>query len=160
MPLGARHFPVQNTARATYRQILEQRAQQNGIDFVNSVATALTPMAYLETVMAKGYQTLLDPDTKVDVNTAMTAASRLQALVDAHAGQPDMLKVTVQLGRIINAVRSTVPEEMWAAIVEKLDDDGVRAELVADSDDDEDVDDDLPIEPDCPRLLDDDIDDF
>jgi predicted RNA-binding protein YlqC (UPF0109 family) len=154
----ARHFPVQNVARATYREILEQRAQANGVDFVNSLATALTPMAFLETVMAKGYQTLVDPDTKVDVNTAMTAASRLQALVDARAGQPDMLKVAVQLGRIINAVRTTVPEEMWAEIIEKLDDDGVCAKLVADTDDDEYVDDDdLPIEPDCPPELDDDI---
>ena len=34
----ARHFPVQNIARATYRDILERRAQENGIDFVNGVA--------------------------------------------------------------------------------------------------------------------------
>src|ERR1700749_4417919 len=30
-----RHFPVQNAARATYRAILEQRARENGVDFVN-----------------------------------------------------------------------------------------------------------------------------
>ncbi len=28
--------------------------------------------------MVKGYETLVDPDTKVDVNTAMIAAGRLQ----------------------------------------------------------------------------------
>ena len=38
-----RHFPVQNVARATYRRILEQRAQENAVDFVAGVATALTP---------------------------------------------------------------------------------------------------------------------
>ena len=32
---AARHFPVQNVARATYRQILERRAEGNGIDFVS-----------------------------------------------------------------------------------------------------------------------------
>jgi hypothetical protein len=41
------------------------------------VATAITPMALYETIMVKGYQTLVDPDTKIDVNTAMIAAGRL-----------------------------------------------------------------------------------
>ena len=39
-----RHFPVQNVAKATYRRILERRAQQNGVDFVEGVATAITPI--------------------------------------------------------------------------------------------------------------------
>ena len=30
----ARHFPVQNVANATYREILERRAKENGVDFV------------------------------------------------------------------------------------------------------------------------------
>ena len=41
-----RHFPVQNVAKATYRSILERRAQENGVDFVKGVATAITPMAF------------------------------------------------------------------------------------------------------------------
>jgi hypothetical protein len=66
----ARHFPVQKIAKATYRQILERRAQENGVDFVKGVATAITPMAFYETVMVKGYESLVDPGTKVDVSTA------------------------------------------------------------------------------------------
>jgi hypothetical protein len=38
----ARHFPVQNVAKATYREILERRAKENGVDFVEGVATAIT----------------------------------------------------------------------------------------------------------------------
>ena len=64
---------MQNVAEATYRQILERRAKENGIDFVNAVATAITPMAFYETVMAKGYETLVDSDTRIDVNTGMIA---------------------------------------------------------------------------------------
>ena len=48
-----RHFPVQNVARATYRAILERRAKANGVDFVEGVATAITPIAFFETVMVK-----------------------------------------------------------------------------------------------------------
>ena len=48
---ATRHFPVQQVARATYREIVERRAQEAEIDFVNGVATALTPMAFYECVM-------------------------------------------------------------------------------------------------------------
>ena len=79
-----RHFPVQQVARATYRDILERRARENHIDFVEGVATALTPIAFFETVMVKSYETLVDSDTKVDVNTGIVAAGRLQSLIDSR----------------------------------------------------------------------------
>ena len=101
--------------------ILERRAQENGVDFVKGVATAITPMAFYETVMVKGYETLVDSDTKVDVNTGMIAACRLQALIDSRAGQPDMAHIMVQVTHIIEAVKSTVPRELWGEIVRKLD---------------------------------------
>ena len=74
-----RRFPVHNAATAPYRATLEQRAKENAVDFVQGVATAITPMALDETFMVRGYQTLIDPETKVDVNTAMIAAGQLQA---------------------------------------------------------------------------------
>ena len=43
-----RHFPVQNVAKATYRRILERRAKENAVDFVEGLATAVTPMAFYE----------------------------------------------------------------------------------------------------------------
>ncbi len=123
----ARHFPVQNVAQATYRQILERRAQENGVDFINGVATALTPMAFFETVMVKGYETLVDSDTKVDVNTGMIAAGRLQALMDSRASGTSMVDMWVKMNRIINAIHSTVPEELWPEILCKLDGDETQA---------------------------------
>ena len=117
----SRHFPVQNIAKATYRRILEQRAQENGADFVKGVATAITPLAFLETVMVKSYETLVDADTKVDVNTGMVAAGRLQSLVDSRDYDHELLVMKVQMAAICAAVKSTVPHEMWGEIVEKLD---------------------------------------
>jgi len=49
-----RHFAVQQVARATYREILERRAKENSVDFIDGAATAITPLAFLETVMVKG----------------------------------------------------------------------------------------------------------
>ena len=117
----ARHFPVQNVAKATYREILERRAKANGVDFVEGVATAITPIAFFETVMVKSYETLVDSDTKVDVNTGMVAAGRLQSLIDSRDYSRDLLSMKVQLGKICEAVKSTVPQEMWGEIVEKLE---------------------------------------
>ena len=116
-----RHFPVQNVAKATYREILERRAKANGVDFVEGVATALTPLAFLETVMVKSYETLVDSNTRVDVNTGMIAAARLQSLIETRDASRDIAELRFQLGKIGEAVKSTVPQEMWAAIVEKLE---------------------------------------
>ena len=118
-----RHFPVQNIAKATYREILERRATENGADFVNGVATAITPMAFFETVMVKGYETMVDSGTKVDVNTGMVAAVRLQALIESRANGTSMVDMLVKVDRIISAIHSTVPEEMWPEILRKIDGD-------------------------------------
>ena len=116
-----RHFPVQNVAKATYREILERRAKANGVDFVEGVATAITPIAFFETVMVKSYDLLVDSSTKVDVNTGIVVAGRLQSLIDSRDYTRDLLLMKVQLDQICDAVKSTVPQEIWSEIIEKLD---------------------------------------
>ena len=116
-----RHFPVQNVAKASYREILERRAQENRVDFVEGVATAITPIAFYETVMVKSYENLVDSNTKVDVHTGMIAAGRLQSLMDSGDDGRELLSMKVQLSVICNAVKSTVPEEQWGEIVEKIE---------------------------------------
>ena len=101
---------------------MERRARENQIDFIEGVAaTALTPLAFLETVMVKSYETLVDSDTKVDVNTGIVAAGRLKSLIDSRDYSHDLLVMKVQLGQIADAVKSTVPQEMWGDVVQKLE---------------------------------------
>ncbi len=116
-----RHFPVQNVAKATYREILERRAKANGVDFVEGVATAITPIAFFETVMVKSYENLVGSETKLDVNTGMIAAGRLQSLMDSPDYNREIAELRLQLSMIGKAVKSTVPQEMWGEIVEKLE---------------------------------------
>jgi hypothetical protein len=143
-----RHFPVQSVAKATYREILERRAKANGVDFVEGVATAITPIAFLETIMAKSYETLVDSDTKVDVNTGMIAAARLQSLMDSGDDGRELLVLKVQLAQIRNAVKSTVPEEMWGEIIEKLEEfEQQHPEALDVGTDSFDDDDDEPFDP-------------
>lgn len=111
-----RHFPVQNVAKATYREILERRAKENSVDFVDGVATAITPMALLETVMVRGYEKHVDPDTEVDVKTGMAAACRLQEMIDSHTDQADWARAQADMGRIVEVVRAFIPSERWPEV--------------------------------------------
>jgi hypothetical protein len=78
-------------------------------------------MAFFDTVMVKGYEGLVDSGTKVDVNTGMIAAARLQALIDSRARNTSMADVLFKMDRIINAIHDTVPPELWEVILHKID---------------------------------------
>ena len=54
-------------------------------------------------------------------NTGMVAAGRLQSLIDSRDYSREMLVMKVQLDQICDAVKSTVPQEMWGEIIEKLE---------------------------------------
>jgi hypothetical protein len=112
---------VQSAAKATYREIIERRAQEAGVDFVNGVTTALTPIAFFETILVKSFESTLESDANVDVATGMIAAAKLQAVIDSRSGQQDVAGAYVQMNRIIHAVKAVVsPEDMtrFLAIVE------------------------------------------
>ena len=108
-----RHFPVQQVARATYREVLERRAKENSVDFIEGVATAITPLAVLETVMVKGYQTLVDEHTSVSYRDAMDAALKLNEIARKDEGAIDRARTLADMGRIIEVVRTFIPSERW-----------------------------------------------
>src|SRR6476620_12596932 len=72
-------------------------------------------------LQVKSYETLVDSNTKVDVNTGIVAAGRLQSLIDSRDYSRDLLLMKVQLDQVCEAVKSTVPQERWGEIIEKLE---------------------------------------
>ena len=80
-------------AKGTYRDILERRARENAVDFVEGVATALTPTAFFETFMVKSYKTLGDSYTRVDVNTGIVAPG--QVFMPFHFAEANSNLVTL-----------------------------------------------------------------
>jgi hypothetical protein len=145
-----RHFPVQNVAKATYREILERRAREAQIDYVNGLTAALTPMALYEVVMNEAFRRLAAGDVDVSIDTGLRAAEKLQALTDARAGEVDVVTMRAQMGRVIETVREFVPREQWPALQARLRGEEVeqskpepvesvrvRVVEIADSDDDE-----------------------
>ncbi len=55
------------------------------------------------------------------MNTGIVAAGRLQSLIDSRDYSRDLLVMRVQMDQICDAVKSTVPQEMWVEIIEKLE---------------------------------------
>ena len=143
---ASRHFPVQNAAQATYREIVERRAAENEVDFENGLKIALTPMAYLETLMVKGFDKLVKDDTEVSVEAGLRAAEKLQAVVMAHDYTAEVAQMRRDVSLLQQAVRSTVPPEMWIEISAKIDEQ--RGADDDDDEDDEDDDDEQPLDPD------------
>jgi hypothetical protein len=56
--------------------------------------------------MVKSYETLVDSNAGVDVNTGMVAAGRLQSLIDSRDYSRDIAELRFQVGQISEAVRS------------------------------------------------------
>lgn len=150
---ASRHFPVQSAAQATYREIVERRAAQSQIDFEAGLATALTPLAFLETIMVKAFDRVVQADTEVSVETGLRAAEKLQAVIGSGDSGAQILEMQVQVGRIIDAIKATVPQPMLAEVLAKLKEPGpgcidVSDCVTAESEDPFDQrDDDEPFDP-------------
>ena len=139
-----KHFPVQSVAKATYRDILERRARENHIDFIEGVATALTPMAFYEVVMTKAFRTLVDAAPRSVWRPACEPPRSFSPSSTGVRGAPTVLELKVQLGQILEAVKSTVPQELWGEIVEKIEELEQHPEaLDVEADSFDDADDDL-----------------
>ena len=149
---ASRHFPVQNAAKATYREILERRAKQNKIDFINGKSIALTPVAYLETIMVKAFATLVDDDTRVGVELGLRAAERLQAVLGDNDPGMEILHIRAQVSKIQKAVKSSVTRETLEEIYRRLEEEEKGQSEAAmgpmhGDDEDDDEDDDVAFDP-------------
>ena len=69
-------------------------------------------------------------------------------MVESRAGELSMAEVMVKMCRVIEAVRSTVPESMWPEIRRRLEGDDEPAEPPEEEDDEAFEPDDDPFEPD------------
>ena len=116
-----RHFPVQNVAQATYREILERRARENESTSSKAWPRRSRHWRSSRSSWSRRSETLVDVDTEVSVETGMRAARSCSPSSTCGTDSRDLLVLKVQLDRIGEAVRAVVPQEMWAEIIEKLE---------------------------------------
>jgi hypothetical protein len=78
-------------------------------------------MAVLETIMVRGYETLVDEGTVVSYRDGMNAALKLNELLREQAGEFDKARAIAEMGRIIALVKEFVPQEKWADLQARLE---------------------------------------
>jgi hypothetical protein len=108
-----RHFPEQNVATALYREMVERRADQGEIDYENGAGTAITPLAYLEAMMVKGWQSLVRDDTEVSPEMGLRAAEKLYKAVGVVDPLAEKAKILAEMNRVIAVVKAVLPEPLW-----------------------------------------------
>lgn len=116
------HFNTQEPARAIYRQIMEDRAKEHELNFIEGTTTAVNAMSYLETMMVKAYKKLTDENfDNVSVEMGMNAAIKLHEMTRKDAGLAEAAKKMEEMNRIIAAVKDVVPERYYNEILARLE---------------------------------------
>lgn len=116
------HFNTQEPARAVYRQIMEDRAKEHELNFIEGTTTGVNAMSYLETMMVKAYKKLTDDNfDNVSVEMGMNAAIKLHDMTRKDAGLAEAAKAMNEMNRIINAVKEVVPEKYYNQILARLE---------------------------------------
>lgn len=108
-----RHFDTQSPAYAIHRKILEQRAKAAGADLEYGIGVQLDYIAYLQSMMVKGYENLIDPSTEVAAKDGLNAAKELDELRRKAEGQIDKAQVMAEMNRVIGVVKALLPKEKW-----------------------------------------------
>lgn len=115
-----RHFDVQAPANAVYRAIVEKRAHELNVDYENGIGTAVTHLAYLDTMIAKGYQNLLQEDTVVTYRDGLDAAMKRNDLTRKDAGAVEQARIMAEMDRVIAVVKEVCTPEQLAIMGARL----------------------------------------
>lgn len=120
-----KHFNLDEPAAAAYRNILARR-QTEEETIRGGVARLINAMGFLDVVAQKGYETLVKEDTQVSVDLGMEAVVKLHQLTHKDAGAQEIAELRQQLAIIKTAVKDVVPQEYWAEIIERIEDEESR----------------------------------
>ncbi|QDH91807.1 hypothetical protein SEA_PHRAPPUCCINO_132 [Mycobacterium phage Phrappuccino] len=149
-----RHFDVSQPAQAVYEAIVRKRAAEGEADFEAGVGAAVNVLSYLETMMVKGWNHLIDDTTVVPYNDGAKAAMKLHELTRKEAGAQQIAEIMARQNRIIAAMQEFVPSDKVQAMLARIESgeapaiegevvdsaEGFDPDLIGDDDDDDDGD--------------------
>jgi hypothetical protein len=122
-----KHLPFDKVAA---RAMVEKWAQQQGISVIDAAGRMLlTEEAWLELTAEKGWQRLVHGDIEPSWVETQKAFERISDLKRQAEGEYSTVTILAQVNAIIEAVREVVPQEMYAAIIEKIENREKLAEL-------------------------------
>lgn len=122
------HFAIDNPAWAVFRAIGERRGKQLGRDYENGIAETVSYLAYLETMVKRGWDDLIDPDTKVTYVDGARAAKDLADIETKSSGQQQQAEMLAQMNRIITIFKEVVPADQWPAVVARINGEAIPAQ--------------------------------
>lgn len=138
-------FPTNKAAQAVYRSILERRAAEYGVDFIQGTQSAVTLYAYLETMVQKGYEQLTLEEPNVSVKDGMDAAIRLHELEQEEDSERKLRHIMSQFNTLLDIVQDTVtPEQREQILLGLQQAQGVEAPIDAEYEEEAE---DEPFEP-------------
>lgn len=126
-----RHMPFDSAA---VREVLEKRAEAAGKDFVTGQERIVTAAGYAETMMMKGFDTMMKDGTVISANDGMKAALILDSLTTNEDSKAIAEEMFTKLNRIIEAVKKFVSPDQLQQILADLDNENrmIEAEIIED----------------------------
>ncbi|HEY6021176.1 MAG TPA: hypothetical protein VIY48_15105 [Candidatus Paceibacterota bacterium] len=113
---GRDHLPARSAA---VREIVERRARAAQLDVEQGTVNIITAAAYAEAMYTKAFQDMAD--TPVTAAEGLAAAKFFSQLMAAERGNVGLETAFAELGYIIEAVKESVPPQLFAQILEKID---------------------------------------
>jgi hypothetical protein len=110
------HFDIQSPAYAIWRKVQEQHQEIYQQDWEGGVGGILNALSYYQTMMMRGYETLVNPKALVTVDQGAWAAGKLDALMARNEDQYDRAQQLAEMGRIVEVVRAFVPNDDWPKV--------------------------------------------
>jgi len=112
------HLPADKKA---VREIVERRATIKGKKVIDAGGTLLTPEAFYEVVIARGFDNIVNGLEAPTISQTMQAVNMLKRLEEETNKdyKPELL--LNQLNIIVMAIREVLPEDMREAVFKKID---------------------------------------
>lgn len=103
------------------REIVERRAEQEGLRILEGKDRLLTAKALYEVIVQKGWNQIIEGHLVPTIFETIQAQERLNLLESDADGSVDIQQLLAQLNIIISVVRAKVPPELWSDIASEID---------------------------------------
>jgi hypothetical protein len=111
------HLPLD---KKQVREVIERKANKNKTSIIDAEGTLLTPEAFYEVVVAKGFEEIVSGAVKPTLSQTFQAMGLLQRMEEKEKQgyKPEVL--VNQLNIILQAIRDTLPAEWREKVFEKI----------------------------------------
>ena len=112
------HLPLDKKA---VREVIERKANQKGKSIIDADGNLLTPEAFYEVIVAKGFEDIVSGQVRPTLSQTFQAMGLLQKLEDKEKNKYKPELLVNQLNVILQAIRDVLPVEWREKVFEKIE---------------------------------------